>query len=256
MRPVLFSVFGIHLMAYGVSKGLAAYVGAMILGRHFDRLGWGRDRAYSLVIWTTVLGFGGAKVYYLLEHAGRLTVSDFGGSGFTWYGGVITGAVTVLVMVRRWRLPWATVAGAMSVPLSVAYGIGRIGCFLAGDGTYGRPTPVRWLGMAFPNGEVPTTVPVYPTPLYESLTAFLTAGILWSLGRRAAGVVVFSWYLILSGAARFLVEILRINHRVLLGLSQPQLWAIVEVCAGGLLLLREVRGHTPPLDAGAAELLA
>ena len=39
MWPVLFSVFGIQIQSYGVSKALAALVAAWLLGRAFRRLG-------------------------------------------------------------------------------------------------------------------------------------------------------------------------------------------------------------------------
>ena len=85
MRPVLLSVFGIDVQTYGVSKALAAWVAALLLGRAFERRGIGsRQQAYSLVMWSTVWGFAGAKVYYLLEQAPSLTMHDFGGMGFTW----------------------------------------------------------------------------------------------------------------------------------------------------------------------------
>lgn len=63
-----------------------------------------------------------------------------GGPGFTWYGGFLAGLAAFLVTARRHGLPIVPLAAASTVPLSVAYGIGRLGCPLAGDGTYGRPT--------------------------------------------------------------------------------------------------------------------
>ena len=41
MRPVLLSVFGIDVQTYGVSKALAAWVAALLLGRAFERRGIG-----------------------------------------------------------------------------------------------------------------------------------------------------------------------------------------------------------------------
>lgn len=81
----------------------------------------------------------------------------------------------------RWHLRLGAVAGAAAAPLSVAYAVGRIGCLISGDGTYGRPTTLPW-GMTFPNGVVATDVPVDPTPLYEALSALAIAGFLWWLG--------------------------------------------------------------------------
>jgi len=125
MQPVLFSVFGLDIQSYGVSKALAALVAGFLLARTFERLGLKRDSAYSLVMWGTVWGFVGAKVYYLLEHLPTLTMHDFSGMGFTWYGGLLGGVVAALVVVRRHQLPLGVVAGAAAVPLTVAYGIGR-----------------------------------------------------------------------------------------------------------------------------------
>lgn len=237
MRPVLFSLFGFDVQTYGVSKVAAAWVAALLLARAFERRQIGsRQQAYSLVLWSAVWGFVGAKVYYLLERLPTLTMHDFGGMGFTWYGGLIAGAAAAAVMTRRFRLPLAAVAGALAAPLSIAYAIGRLGCLVAGDGTYGRPTTLPW-GMSFPNGVVATGVPVHPTPLYEAIGALVIAGLLWWLDRRhLSGTAVFAWYLVLSGLARFLVEFLRINAKVLAGLTQPQLWSLALVF-GGIALL-------------------
>ncbi|MGV8977583.1 MAG: prolipoprotein diacylglyceryl transferase [Cellulomonas sp.] len=246
MRPVLFSILGFDVQSYGVSKALAAVVAGFLLARAFDRRGLTRDSAYSLVIWATIWGFVGAKIYFLLEHSSSLMAHDFGGSGFTWYGGFIGGVVAALVVVRRHHLSLGEVAGATAVPLTLAYGIGRLGCLLAGDGTYGRPTSLPW-GMTFPNGVVATAVPVHPTPLYEALAALVIAAILWALGNRWNAPAVFGAYLVLSGTSRLLVEFLRINQPVLLGLTQPQLWALAGMIAGLFVVFRSRRsGSRPP----------
>lgn len=138
-------------------------------------------------------------------------------------------------MIARHGLPWGAVAGAIAAPLSVAYGIGLIGCFLAGDGTYGKPTSRPW-GMAFPDGVVPTVVAVHPTPLYETIAAFLIAGALWALGRSWAPISVFGAYLGLSGLARLLVEFLRVNDAVWLGLTGAQLFSIASMLVGVMLI--------------------
>ena len=119
----------------------------------------------------------------------------------------------------------------MAMPLSVAYGIGRIGCFLAGDGTYGKPTSLPW-AMAFPNGAVPTDIPVHPAQLYEALGAFVIAGLLWAIGQRWQGWPVFGAYLVLSGLARLLVEFVRVNPLFLLGLTEAQVLGIASVGVG------------------------
>ena len=136
-------------------------------------------------------------------------------------------------------------------PLSVAYAVGRLGCLLAGDGTYGRPTDLPW-GMAFPNGTIPTTAAVHPTPLYEALTAFAIAGLLLAVRHRWNPLSVVGTYLILSGLARLMVEFLRTNEPAFLGLTQPQLWSIAVVAAGLVLVaLARVRGAAAATTAPA-----
>lgn len=125
MRPVLFEVFGLPIHSYGVSKAAAALVAGYLLAREFRRLGWNPDRAWSIVIAATVMGFVGGKLYYPAEHAGSLSPHSFGPSGFTWYGGLIAGVLTVVVLARRYEVPLGPLAGIAAAPLSLAHGIGR-----------------------------------------------------------------------------------------------------------------------------------
>ena len=123
---------------------------------------------------------------------------------------------------------------------ALGYGIGRIGCLISGDGDYGIPTSLPW-GMSFPNGLVPTTQRVHPTPIYELLAALLIAHILWRIGprilrRERPDGRVFACYLMLSGLARFLVEFIRLNPKLFLELSNAQIASVLCFVGGGILL--------------------
>jgi phosphatidylglycerol:prolipoprotein diacylglycerol transferase len=153
-------------------------------------------------------------------------------------------------MARRYRLPLAQLAGVAAAPLSVAYGIGRIGCFLAGDGSYGRPSDLPW-ATAFPDGMVPTVVPVHPVALYEAAVALAVGGLLWSLRTRWSPLPVVGLYAVLSGTVRFLVEEIRINPEALVGSTQPQLWSALLIVVGAVLLVVAApRGPRPAPAAG------
>lgn len=256
MRPVLFDIAGIPVTSYGVSKALAVLLAGWLLSREFRRVGWDPDRAWSLATWGLVLGFAGGKLYYLAENLPELSPHDFGSSGFTWYGGFIAGIATFAVLARRYRLPLVPLAGLTVAPLSVAYSVGRLGCFLSGDGTYGQPSDLPW-AMAFPDGTMPTLVPVHPTALYEAGFALVLAGVLWMLRTRLAPLALIGVYAVTSGAARFLVEQVRINAEVLVGLTQPQLWSSVLVAAGAAMVVkgRRTTGR-PPAGPGHDEVPA
>ena len=138
-------------------------------------------------------------------------------------------------------MPMLLMLDVASPAAAVGYGVGRIGCLISGDGDYGIPTSLPW-GMSFPNGLVPTTQRVHPTPIYEFLVSMVIGYVLWKIGARvlAAGRpvgAVFGWYLIFTGVARFLVEFIRINPRSFFGLSNAQAASVVSVIGGVFLLV-------------------
>src|ERR1700735_1458688 len=153
--------------------------------------------AELLIAIPCVLGLAGAKLYHLLEspeeffaHPIALLVSPY---GFAWFGGLLAGFAAFVWVGRRQHIPLLTLLDAGSPAAALGYGIGRIGCFLSGDGDYGIPTSLPW-GMSFPNGLVPTTDRVHPTPIYELIVACAIAWWLWRMGARqvAAARVKYS----------------------------------------------------------------
>ena len=55
--------------------------------------------------------------------------------------------------------------------------------------------------MSYPDGTVPTTDEVHPTPVYETLTMGLVTLLLWHLRDRFAPGVLFGLYMVLAGAS-------------------------------------------------------
>jgi phosphatidylglycerol---prolipoprotein diacylglyceryl transferase len=139
---------------------------------------------------------------------------------------------------------WAWYRGMLSfrlfdlaaVPLAVGYAIGRIGCQISGDGDYGTPWDGPW-AMAYPEGTVPTDVPVHPTPIYETLTMGFVAFALWRLRDRFRPGILFAMYLVAAGVERFLVEFIRRNDDVLLGMTQAQIASILMIVGGAAWII-------------------
>ena len=175
-----------------------------------------------MVFAALVGGLVGARLWSVIENWDEakddLLGSLFSGAGLVFYGGLLGGAIAVLAWAQ-WRgvLDLKTLDVA-AVPLAAAYAIGRIGCQLAGDGDYGKAWDGPW-AMAYPDGTVPTTEEVHPTPVYETLAMGLVAWFLWSRRHSVPPGGLFALYLVLAGAERFLVEFLRRNDRVVAGLT-------------------------------------
>lgn len=245
MRPVLFQIGDYRLYSFGLMAALALIVpGLMLVRPLLRRRGVSADFAYELVVAAGVGGFIGARIYYLIENWAVVRAdfwgAAFGGIGFVWYGGLIGGFIGVVAWTLVRRLPLDIVANAMAPAIAMGYAIGRVGCQLAGDGDYGRPSGLPW-AMGYPHGTVPTPpgVKVHPTPIYEIIVMAVVVWILWRLATRydKSGWWTFGWFLILSGIERFLVEFVRRNPVWFAGLTQPQWVAIVSVLIGVVLVV-------------------
>ena len=104
--------------------------------------------------------------------------------------------------------------------LAIGYAVGRLGCQLAGDGDYGIPSDLPW-AMSYPDGTVPTTDRVHPTPIYEFLVMSAVTWWLWSRRDKARHGALIGWWAVLAGIERFLVEFIRRNDDIV-GPVQPR----------------------------------
>ena len=262
LGPVAIPTFGIMVAAAMV----AAYY---VLRADLTRRGLAaKDSALAekLIALPCLAGIVGARLYHVLETPRDLLADPIGQLfsryGLAWFGGLIAGLATFLWIARRNKIPLLVILDAGSPAAALGYGIGRIGCLLSGDGDYGVPTSLPW-GMSFPNGLVPTTERVHPTPIYEFIVACAIAWVLWRMGaaqtapsdptlakdartlRHGSGQVghpenrdfrrrgdVFAAYLVMTGVARFLVEFIRINPRSFFGMTNAQAASVLSVIAG------------------------
>jgi phosphatidylglycerol:prolipoprotein diacylglycerol transferase len=224
------------LQTFGLMFAIAFIVGGLLVHRRFEELGKPGDWAYEAVFAALIGGIVGARLYWLIENVDSsdgLFDTLFSGSGLTWYGGAIGGALGV-VLWAKWRdylnLRLLDVAAPA---LAAGYAIGRIGCQLSGDGDYGKPWDGPW-AMSYEDGVVPTPpgVTVHPTPIYETLVMGLGAVILWHLRDRFRFGILFAIYLVYAGTERFLVEFLRTNERVALGLTEAQFLSLAMIAGG------------------------
>ena len=217
-----------------------------LFARRLYELGKPVDWAYEGIFAALIGGLVGSRVDYIIQNwhqvSGDVFGNVFSGSGLVFFGGLIGGAVGVIIWAR-WRgfLGW-TLFDSAAAPIAIGYAVGRIGCQVSGDGDYGQPSDLPW-AMAYPHGTVPTTQEVHPTPVYETFTMGLVTLLLWNLRDRLAPGMVFGLYLFLGGLERFLVEFIRRNDAVLAGLTIPQLFSVAMMAGGGALLL--TRRHVP-----------
>jgi prolipoprotein diacylglyceryltransferase len=223
-----------------------------------------------------VAGLLGAKIFHNLEN-----ISDFAEdpidallsfSGLTMYGGLIVGGAAVLIYASKNGVPPLHFADACAPGLMLAYGTGRVGCHIAGDGDWGivnKLAKPEWLN-AFPDWlwsySYPHNVlgegipipgcegrhcmmlpePVFPTPLYEAIMCIGLFFVLWQL-RRYITVpgILFCVYLIMNGVERFFIEKIRVNTQYHIfghGITQAEIISVVLIILGitGIFFFRRL----------------
>jgi phosphatidylglycerol---prolipoprotein diacylglyceryl transferase len=228
------------LKTFGISFALAFVAIGLVLARRLRELGKPVDWAYEITFAALLGGIVGARGYYLVQNWDQvrddLVGNVLSGAGLVWYGGLVGGAVAVLLWAR-WRGMLGLGLLDLCAPgLALGYAIGRIGCQVSGDGDYGKASDLPW-AMAYPDGEDPTSERVQPTPIYESLAMGLVAWALWRARDSFRPGVLFALYLVAAGLERFLVEFVRRNAEAFAGLTAPQLQSLALLGAGLVWLL-------------------
>jgi len=232
MYPVLFRIGSFEVSSFGVLVAAGALVGLWLFRRELERRRLPMEATDAALV-GVLAGLAGAKLLWVFEHLGDAPFTSllFSRAGLSWFGGFAGGVGAALWMMRRRRWPVVPLVAAATPALAVGHAIGRIGCFLVGD-DYGRPSALPW-AVAFPEGAPPTDVPVHPTQLYEAAALMPIAWLLIRWRRRGVSDrQVLGAYLLLTGILRFLIEFVRVNERVALGLTVAH-WAALAVVAVG-----------------------
>lgn len=236
MHPEI-SLGPVTLQTFGLMFAMAFVAAGAIIHRRLGELGKPQDWAYEMAFAALIGGLIGARLYFFIDNYADVKDDIFGnlfsGSGLTWYGGALGGAIGVVLWAWWRKFLNLTLLDLAAPALAAGYAVGRIGCQLSGDGDYGKPHD-GFLAMGYPDGTVPTPpgVTVWPTPVFETIIMFAVAAVLWKLRERFRLGILFALYLILAGTERFFIEFLRTNVDVALGLTAAQLESLAMVIAG------------------------
>ena len=222
----------------------------------------------NITLIAAISGIIGAKIFHNLENIDDFLADPMGQllsfSGLTFYGGLICGAISVIIYCRKYKINIIHLMDSAAPALMISYAIGRIGCQMSGDGDWGivnlAPKP-EWLGMFpdwiwsynFPNNVINAGVyiegctgrfcsvlpqPVWPTSLYETIMCLMLFGLLWFLRKKISiPGMIFSIYLILNGTERFFIEKIRVNteYNFLGGITQAEIISFCLIITGLLM---------------------
>jgi phosphatidylglycerol:prolipoprotein diacylglycerol transferase len=182
----------------------------------------------DLALVSSIAGIIGARVFYIADHFGNFMLDPaamiFTRSGFSVFGGLAFGFLAGVFYLRHRGIRILPTLDGVAPSLMLGYGIGRLGCQVAGDGDWGIPAEMalkpEWLpdwmwAQTYEGNILGAQIPapgVYPTPLFEFAGAIFLFCVLVSLRSRNTNPGhLFSIYLLLAGFERLLIEKIRIN---------------------------------------------
>jgi len=250
----------IFIHYYGIIIITGALAGGWLAAQEAKRRGYNPDYAWDVLIWLIIGGVIGARLWHVFTPSpsaiaeGRTTLFYLthpfdlinlrnGGLGIP--GAVIGGAVVLFFYSRKHNLSFAEWADIASPSLALGQAIGRWGNFVNQE-LYGAPTSLPWKIYIDPLHRLPgfeTQEYYHPLFLYESLWNLANMALLIWLTRRFGARLkhgdIFLVYLIAYPIGRFLLEFLRLDSSMLVGLNANQtMMAIVAVLSAFALVWR------------------
>ncbi|MGO9601928.1 MAG: prolipoprotein diacylglyceryl transferase [Candidatus Binataceae bacterium] len=258
MIPVLFHIGPLAVYSYGMMMAIGFLAADYVITLECRRQGITVEYASSIVVWGALVGISCSRLLDIFNNFSTYWADPksmiFSGSGFVWYGGMFGGIFGTYLVSRYYKIGFLKTIDMCAPALAIGQALGRIGCQLSGDGDWGLPSTLPW-AMAYPRAIVGWNsetvlkldshgqlvsgffpgVRVHPAPIYETILYTGVFLVLWRFrGRGWVHGRLFYLYLILAGAARFIVEFVRINPRVFAGLSEAQLFGIGMVIFGSV----------------------
>jgi prolipoprotein diacylglyceryl transferase len=252
--------FFFHL--YGLCIALGVLAAFWLANRRWVQAGGKPGELERPAIWGVIAGFLGGRLGYVLTHTGDfrdnpLEVFAIWQGGLALYGGLTVGILTGLWVARRRGLPVLRALDAAIPAIPLAQAFGRWGNYFNQE-LFGTPTTVPWALEVDPEhrpDRYADFATFHPTFLYESLYNLAVVVILLrvSATRRLRPGSLSLLYLVLYGAGRFGLELLRTDTTFrLLGLSRNA-WISLALVLGGSLWLWLRERRRPAVDKPGGE---
>ena len=234
-------MFGKNIYWYGIIIALGFLLAVIYMMRRAPVFGLTQDDLLDEVLWAVPIGVICARLYYCIFYwelyaANPISVLYIWEGGLAIYGGVIGGAITILVLSRVKKIPTGVMLDVAAMGVLIGQIFGRWGNFMNRE-AHGAVTDSFFkMGLMDASGAVTY---YHPTFLYESvwnLAGFIALHFL-TKKRRFDGQIMLS-YLAWYGLGRVWIEGLRTDSLYLFGTGIRVSQLVAALCvvfAGGAL---------------------
>ena len=238
---VAFTVLGKDIYWYGIIIALGFLLAVIYMMRRAPVFGLTQDDLLDEVLWAVPIGVVCARLYYCIFYwelyaDNPISILYIWEGGLAIYGGVIGGAITILVLSRVKKIPTGVMLDVAAMGVLIGQIFGRWGNFMNRE-AHGAVTDCFFkMGLMDASGAVTY---YHPTFLYESvwnLAGFIALHFL-TKKRRFDGQIMLS-YLAWYGLGRVWIEGLRTDSLYLFGTGIRVSQLVAALCvvfAGGAL---------------------
>ena len=242
---ISFHIGPVTIYVWGTMVALGILAGTWVSARLAKERGLDPSIIWDAAAIAALAGIIGARVAYVffynpsffIAHPAQIIALWNGGMSIS--GSIVCAAVALLWFLRSRKVDMVAYLDAIAYGTPLAYGIGRIGCFLIHD----HPGTLTHfiLGVKYPGGTR------HDLGLYESFNGFGLFIIFLILRHKKAkpptyAVAFLLWY----GVVRFFLDFLRINDARYFGLTAAQYLAALMFCGGVAWLIHLLRQKPKP----------
>jgi phosphatidylglycerol:prolipoprotein diacylglycerol transferase len=265
--PVAIQLGPLPVYWYGIAYAVGLAVSYLVLIRQARRFGQDPELVGNGIIVIAIAALVGGRLYHVIDQwplyqddLQKIVMPPYSGLGV--YGGLATGILAFIVLVRYYRVnPWIW-ADVVAPALFTMQAIGRWGNFFNQE-LYGPPTNLPW-GIAIDSAHRVAAYPIatypevttafHPLFLYESVSGVLGAAVLIWLSRRRPYrlrpgdqiLIFFIWYPLV----RFMLETLRTDNWLVGGIPTAQIVSVVFALGSFLVLVYRHRRPDATTDDG------
>lgn len=248
---------------YGLMIALGVVVAAKVGRTRYVKRGGDGDAFDSIAFWAVIGGVIGARIYHVVtdyqlfrHHPENMVKIWQGGLGI--WGGVLGGALAVLIVARRHKAAFGPIADSIVPGLAFAQGIGRWGNWFNQE-LFGGPSKLPWaveIDRAHRPSNYLNDTTFQPTFLYESMWCIALGFALIALDRKFKFVrgQLFALYAAGYTFFRFFMEEMRVDPAHTIGPLRLNAWVSIVVFVVSIALFvflgRRARGRAEPAGVG------
>ncbi len=240
--PVAFTVFGKDIYWYGIIIAGGFLLAVLYMMYRAKPFGLTQDNVLDMILWAVPIGVICARLYYCIFYW-ELYADDPISMLYIWegglaiYGGIIGGAITLLVVAKVKKIPAPVLLDVAAMGVLIGQLIGRWGNFINREAHGAVTDGFLKMGLLDASGAVQY---YHPTFLYESvwnLAGFI--GLHFFCKKRRFDGEVFLLYVAWYGLGRAWIEGLRTDSLYLFstGIRVSQLVAAVSFLAAAAILV-------------------